>query len=101
MAQLEAFQLPGLVLEMYPDDHSPPHFHVIKDDWNVRIKFNLSIIKRQIVWEPKYPEDLKKCPLKSGERQTLLDLIRKIARLLTGNGSYCIQGEDNKNDSST
>lgn len=47
MAQLDAFQMPGFVLEMYPEDHPPPHFHIIKDNWNIRIKFNLSIIKRK------------------------------------------------------
>jgi Domain of unknown function (DUF4160) len=45
MAQLEAFKLAGILLEMYPEDHSPPHFHVIKDNWNIRVKFNLSRIR--------------------------------------------------------
>jgi hypothetical protein len=82
MAKLEAFELPGFVVEMYPEDHSPPHFHVIKDDWNIRIKFNLSIIKRDIVWDAKYPENLRECPLKSGETKTLLDLIRTNLKTL-------------------
>jgi hypothetical protein len=77
MAQLEAFQLPGFVLEMYPEDHDPPHFHVIKDDWNIRVKFNLSVISGEIVWDAKYPEGLRECPLKSGEARTTLELITK------------------------
>ncbi|MBK8220640.1 MAG: DUF4160 domain-containing protein [Candidatus Obscuribacter sp.] len=77
MAQLDAFQMPGLVLEMYPEDHSPPHFHIIKDNWNIRIKFNLSIIKREIVWDSKYPESLKECPLTGSETKLLLVLMKK------------------------
>jgi len=82
MAQLDAFSLPGYVLEMYPEDHSPPHFHVIKDDWNIRIKFNLTIIKRELVWDAKYPGDLRNCPLKSGESTALLELIKKNCKSL-------------------
>ena len=69
--------MPGLVLEMYPEDHSPPHFHIIKDNWNIRIKFNLSIIKREIVWDSKYPESLKECPLTGSETKLLLVLMKK------------------------
>lgn len=82
MAQLEAFELPGFVLEMYPEDHSPPHFHIIKDDWNIRIKFNLSIIQRDIVRDFKYPESLKRCPLTSAESKTLLELMRQNCKAL-------------------
>ena len=82
MAQLEAFQLPGLTLEMYPEDHSPPHFHIIKDNWNIRIKFNLSIVKRDIVWDSKYPESLKECPLSSAESKELLTLMRQNRKAL-------------------
>lgn len=82
MAQLEAFQMPGFVLEMYPEDHSPPHFHIIKDNWNIRVKFNLSIIKRGIVWDSKYPENLTECPLSGKESRKLLELIRQNRRTL-------------------
>lgn len=75
MAQLEAFALRGYTLEMYPEDHDPPHFHIIKDDWNIRVKFNLSRFKKEIYWESKYPEDLIKWPLGSRETATLLKLI--------------------------
>lgn len=75
MAKLEAFQYPGFTLEMYPEDHSPPHFHVIKDDWNIRVKFNLSIVKQKIMWDCKYPANLAECPLKSSELKTLFELI--------------------------
>ena len=87
MAKLEAFQYPGFTLEMYPEDHSPPHFHVIKDDWNIRVKFNLSIVKQKIMWDCKYPANLAECPLKSSELKTLFELItqnRKSRRLGAG-----------------
>jgi hypothetical protein len=82
MAQLEAFELPGYIIEMYPEDHSPPHFHVIKDDWNIRIKFNLSIVQRKIVWDSKYPQNPKRFPLTSAESKALLDLMRQNCRAL-------------------
>lgn len=75
MAQVDAFRMPGFVLEMYPEDHSPPHFHIIKDNWNIRIKFNLSIIKKDIVWDSKYPESLRRCPINGSESKELLTLI--------------------------
>ncbi len=80
MAQLEAFEYPGLLLEMYPGDHSPPHFHVINDDWNIRVKFNLSKIRRELVWDSKYPEDLAECPLTGKQRKELLGLIETHLR---------------------
>jgi hypothetical protein len=82
MARLEAFEMPGLVLEMYPEDHSPPHFHIIKDNWNIRIKFNLSIIKRKIDWDSKYPESLKEFPLSGSEAKELLTLIKQSCKAL-------------------
>jgi hypothetical protein len=82
MARLEAFDFPGFILEMYPEDHSPPHFHIIKDDWNIRIKFNLSIVKRNIVWDAKFPENLSECPLKGSESKLLLELMRKNFKAL-------------------
>jgi len=82
MARLEAFKMPGFVLEMYPEDHSPPHFHIIKDSWNVRVKFNLSIIKRAIVWDFKHPENLKEWPLSAKETRDLLALIKQNGRVL-------------------
>jgi len=82
MADLEAFSLPGFDLQMYPEDHSPPHFHVIKDNWNIRIKFNLSIIKREIIWDSKYPEDLRECPLRGSESKQLLELMKKNCKAL-------------------
>lgn len=74
MAALEAFNLPGFRLEMYPEDHSPPHFHVIKDEWNIRVKFNLSRMRKKIIWESKYPETLIECPLRGAEG-ALLKLV--------------------------
>jgi hypothetical protein len=82
MAQLEAFKIPGFVLEMYPEDHSPPHFHVIKKAWNIRIKFNLSIVKREIIWDSKYPKTLKECPLSSRESKEFLELMQKNSKAL-------------------
>ena len=82
MAKLDAFQMSGFVLEMYPEDHSPPHFHIIKDDWNIRIKFNHSIIKREIVWDSKYPESLKECPLTGSEVKQLLALLNGHCKAL-------------------
>jgi hypothetical protein len=82
MAQLEAFQMAGFNLEMYSEDHSPPHFHVIKDNWNIRIKFNLSIVQRDIVWASKYPESLKECPLSSAESKELLTLMKRNCKAL-------------------
>lgn len=79
MARLEAFDF---TLEMYPEDHSPPHFHMINDDWNIRIKFNLSVIKRDIIWDAKYPENLIELPLKGSESKMLLALIRRNCKAL-------------------
>ena len=82
MAQLEAFQMPTFVLEMYPEDHSPPHFHIIKDNWNIRVKFNLSILKQEIVWDSKYPESLKQYPLTARQSKQLLRLIIEHRKVL-------------------
>lgn len=76
MAKLEAFEMPGYALEMYPNDHSPPHFHIMKDDWNVRIKFNLTVIRDELVWESKYPGTLSQCPLKGKEITQLVSLVK-------------------------
>lgn len=75
MAKLEAFEMPGFTLEMYPNDHSPPHFHIIGDNWNIRIKFNLCVIREELVWESKYPGTMSQCPLKSKEVTYLLSQI--------------------------
>lgn len=82
MAKLDAFQLPGYALEMYPGDHSPPHFHLISDSCNLRIKFNISIIRRELAWDSKYPDNLKVCPLSGPEEKLLLELIRKNCKAL-------------------
>lgn len=82
MAKLEAFEMPGYALEMYPEDHSPPHFHIIKENWNIRIKFNLSLVKRIIIWDSKYPNCLKVCPLTKSECIELLDLMKRNRKAL-------------------
>jgi hypothetical protein len=40
MPRLEAFDIPGLALLFYSDDHEPPHFHVKRrGEWELRVFF--------------------------------------------------------------
>lgn len=40
MSQLEAFEIPGLVIVFYSNDHAPPHFHVKRrGEWELRVFF--------------------------------------------------------------
>ncbi len=42
MANVTAFQIEGLKIWFYSDDHIPPHFHVKKSgEWEVRVCFML------------------------------------------------------------
>lgn len=100
MAKLEAYETPGFLLEMYPEDHSPPHFHVIKNDWNIRIKFNLSYIKGEIIWDSKYPESLSESPLNKKESKSLLALIENNRPALNEQWRKLHPSKQRKNESS-
>jgi hypothetical protein len=40
MAEVQAFQTPGLKLWFYSNDHEPPHFHAKRvGEWEVRVRF--------------------------------------------------------------
>ena len=40
MGKLSTFQVPGLDLWFYSNDHAPPHFHAEKSGhWQVRVNF--------------------------------------------------------------
>lgn len=40
MAEVQAFQSPGLKLWFYSNDHEPPHFHAKRaGQWEVRVHF--------------------------------------------------------------
>lgn len=40
MAEVKAFQLPGVKLWFWPNDHAPPHFHAKRDgEWEYKVNF--------------------------------------------------------------
>jgi hypothetical protein len=55
MARVQAFEIEGLKLWFWSNDHDPPHFHAKKDgEWEVRVRF---LLRRgdmvEVKWEKK------------------------------------------------
>ena len=78
MATVTAFQIDGLKIWFWSDDHEPPHFHVKKaGEWEMKVSFLLA--KNQMIelipWSKKEPSaKVKKeiCTLAETHRVALL-----------------------------
>jgi hypothetical protein len=46
----------GLRLVVYPNDHPPPHTHVIGPGWTIRIELSMPPALLTIIGKPKAPE---------------------------------------------
>jgi hypothetical protein len=57
MAVVRAFQLVGLYLWFWSNDHEPPHFHAKRrGEWEVKVLFLLDVTEMiEIVWCDKPP----------------------------------------------
>lgn len=57
MATVQAFQMPGLTIWFWSNDHEPPHFHVKRrGEWEVKVSFLLDRSEMiEIVWSEKLP----------------------------------------------
>ncbi len=54
MGKVDAFQLDGLVLLFYSNDHLPPHFHVIKrGSWEIRV-YLLATTQQELSFDLKW-----------------------------------------------
>lgn len=43
MPKVDCFQIAGLTLWFWSNDHDPPHFHAKKDgEWEIKVKFMLA-----------------------------------------------------------
>lgn len=77
MWNIAGFQMPGYVLDMYPGDHFPHHFHLSCDEFDVRILYRQSEEKGSILYTEVWRINTKKKwqPLTAKEERALLDLI--------------------------
>ena len=51
MATVTAFEIPGLTIWFYSNDHTPPHFHVKKaGEWELRVNFQLDDEMFEVKW---------------------------------------------------
>jgi hypothetical protein len=57
MPTVEAFEIEGLKIWFWSDDHEPPHFHVKRSgEWEVKVHFLLDPAEMmKIVWTKKKP----------------------------------------------
>ncbi len=73
MPRLEVFEIEGLVLVFYSNDHDPPHFHVKRrGEWELRIFF-LECTEDHLASEEVFSK--RGCSMGAKHRRTLCRLI--------------------------
>ncbi|MCA9163467.1 MAG: DUF4160 domain-containing protein [Planctomycetales bacterium] len=57
MVTVTAFQIPGLTIWFWSNDHEPPHFHAKRrGEWEVRVNFLLDESEMiDVVWSDRAP----------------------------------------------
>lgn len=60
MATVRAFQIPGVTVWFWSNDHEPPHFHAKRRGaWEVKVGFLLDATEMlEIVWSEKEPSKM-------------------------------------------
>jgi hypothetical protein len=81
MAIVTAFEIPGLKIWFYSNDHEPQHYHVMRPgEWEVKVKFLLDRREMiEVIWGSPRGKDLKPIiKLTNEHRPELLEQWEKI-----------------------
>lgn len=73
MAKLTSFEIAGMQLWFYPNDHEPPHFHAKRrGEWEYKVNFMLPPNGMfELVWSK------KKAQMSKGDRQLLEQMLEQ------------------------
>ena len=88
MATVRAFQIPGVTVWFWSNDHEPPHFHAKRrGEWEVKVSFLLDAKEMiEIVWSEKEPPQRALQELTSLAEQHRVALLEQWQELREGEG---------------
>ena len=88
MASVRAFQIPGVTVWFWSNDHEPPHFHAKRrGEWEVKVSFLLDASQMmEIVWSEKEPSTKSLNELTSLAEEHRVALLEEWQELREGEG---------------
>ena len=88
MTTVRAFQIPGVTIWFWSNDHEPPHFHAKRrGEWEVKVSFLLDVSEMiEIVWSEKEPSKRALQEVTSLAEEHRVPLLEQWQELREGEG---------------